>query len=102
MPAKDFFRIRQPIEIFTGKPKPYRAAQTTVLDRNFSLDPEFAFLFDNDVLDVELRIAPRKSERTIIELQMFERFLPGEFRQLFQKRNIVDSPVTDAQPTFAG
>src|SRR6266542_151814 len=64
--AKDFFWIWQPIEIFTGEPKPDRAAQTTLLNRYFSLDPKFSFLFDGNVIDVDLRILPSKAQRTII------------------------------------
>ena len=70
--TKDFFGIRQPIEIFTGKPKSDRAAQTTLLDRHFSLDPEFSSLFDGNVTEVDPRVFPSKAERTIIQLQMFE------------------------------
>ena len=33
---------------------------------------------------------------------MFERFLLRELCQLFQNGKVVDSPVTDAQRTFAG
>src|SRR6516165_5102718 len=70
--AKDFFGIRQPIEIFTGKPKSDRSAQTTLLDRYFSLHPEFSSLFDGNVIEVDPRVFPSKAERTVIQLQMFE------------------------------
>ena len=33
---------------------------------NLSLNPEFAFLLYSDVLDLDLRIAPRKTERTFV------------------------------------
>src|SRR5207244_2667808 len=66
--AEHFLGIRQPIEIFTGKPKSDRAVQTALFDRHFSLDPEFSSLFDGDVTDVDPRIFPFKAKRTIIEL----------------------------------
>src|SRR4029077_6032601 len=100
--AKHFFRIRQPIQIFAGKPKSDRAPQHTAFDGNFSLNPEFALLLYSDVLDVDLRIAPRKTERTFVGVQTLKRFLLGKLRKLVQKRNIVDSPVMNAQRTFAG
>ena len=65
-PVEDFFRIWQPIEVFTSKPKFDRAAQATLLDRDFALDPEFSSLFDGDVIDVDLRIFPAEAKRTII------------------------------------
>src|ERR671918_724812 len=100
--TEHFFRIWQPIQIFTGKPKFDRAPQEPAFNGNLSLDPELAFLLHGDVLDVDFRIAPRKSERTFVQVQTLKRFLPGKLSELVQKRNIVDSPVINAQQTVAG
>src|SRR5262249_47900163 len=66
--AKNFFRIRQPIQVFARKPKFDVAHQYLALDGNFSFNPEFAFLLDDNVLDVDFRIVPRKTERTFVQV----------------------------------
>src|SRR6478672_8683562 len=99
---KHFFRIRQPIQILACKPKFDCAAQHPAIDGNVSFNPEFALLLYTDVFDVDLRIVPRKSERTFVQVQTFERLLLGKLRELIQKWNIVDSPVINAQRAFAG
>src|SRR5215831_3624895 len=100
-PAKHFFRIRQPIQVFTGKPKFDGAPQYLARDGNLSFNPEFAFLLDDNVLDVDLRVMPLKSERTFVQVQTFKRLLLGKLRELIQKWNILDSSVINAQRTFA-
>src|SRR6188472_3056704 len=64
--AKHFFRIRQPIQIFAGKSKFDGAPQQPALHGNFSLDPEFPFLLDSNILDLDLRIVPRETQRTLV------------------------------------
>jgi hypothetical protein len=66
-----------------------------VVDRYAAFHAEFLLLFDRDVSDVDLWVAPRDVHRAIVQLQISEQF----FRRsgAFQKRKMLDARVDDAQ-----
>jgi hypothetical protein len=66
--VKNLLRVRQPIKISASKTERERTVKSAPIDRDRSFDAKFVFLFDTDVFDVDLRIAPGKAKRTIIQL----------------------------------
>src|SRR6266571_4808682 len=92
--VEDFCGVWQPIEIFAGETELHFAAERTALNRDRAFNAKFSFLFNFDVPYVDLRIAPGKAHRTVVQVQAFECFLPRELGQLFEKPEILDTRVT--------
>src|SRR5260370_41374348 len=92
--VEDFCGVGQPIEILAGEAELHLPTEQTALNRDHALNAKFSFLFNFDVPEVDLRVAPGKGEGTGIQLQMLERFIPRELGQLFEKPEIIDTRVT--------
>ena len=62
--VEDFCGVGQPIQILASETELQFATEHTALNRDCAFEAKFSFLLDLDVLDVDLRVVPRKGEGT--------------------------------------